>query len=131
MLPQQEPGAEPEMDGEPVEMGSCTLCGAAFALDEDRETRRCSARCRRLKLGDVDRRLENAISTLLATRDRGATICPSEAAKVVAPDRWRDLMERVRWAGHRMAAEGRIAVLQGGRVVDTEARGPVRFGLLH
>lgn len=67
---------------------------------------------------------------LLASRAPGATICPSEAARVVAPDAWRGLMESTRRAARRLAASGRIEVLQKGRVVDASAvRGPIRLRL--
>jgi hypothetical protein len=89
--------------------------------------RHCSAACRR-GLGAVDRRLEGAIEALLADRPAGATICPSEAARAVAPDEWRPLMERTRAAARRLAAAGRLDVTQGGRVVDAAAaRGPIRL----
>lgn len=78
-------------------------------------------------LRPVDRALEAAILALLEARDRG-TICPSEAARRVRPDDWRPLMEPTRRAARRLAAEGRVEVVQGGRVVDPAAfRGPIRL----
>lgn len=65
---------------------------------------------------------------LLDDRIGGATICPSEAARAVAPDDWRGLMERTRAAARRLAAAGRLDVLQKGAVVDAaSARGPIRL----
>jgi len=90
--------------------------------------RRCSDACRRRRVGAADRALEAEILALLAARPRGATICPSEAARAVRPDAWRPLMERARCAARRLVAEGRAEMLQGGRVVDaSRARGPVRI----
>ena len=43
--------------------------------------------------------LERAILELLAQRDAGGTICPSEAARAVAPDDWRPLMQPARCRG--------------------------------
>jgi len=76
---------------------------------------------------DVDARLERTIGELLERRHPGATICPSEAARVVDPDGWRDLMPAARAAAGRLAAAGEVEVTQGGAVVDVaSARGPVR-----
>ena len=79
-------------------------------------------------MDDVDRRLEQAISALLDERRPGATICPSEAARVVDADAWRDLMPAARAAAGRLAGSGAVEVTQGGEVVDVAAaRGPVRI----
>ena len=79
-------------------------------------------------MDDVDRRLEQAISALLDERRPGATICPSEAARVVDTDAWRDLMPAARAAAGRLAGSGAVEVTQGGEVVDVAAaRGPVRI----
>lgn len=100
------------------------------------EVRYCSDRCRRRRreVGGADAtgaRLETAILTLLAARARGATICPSEAARAVAgddPDAWRPLMEPAREAARRLTARGEVEFTQKGRMVDpSRARGPVRI----
>lgn len=85
--------------------------------------------CRR-RLGDVDvdQRLERAIAELLDVRRAGTTICPSEAARAVDPQQWRDLMPAARAAAGRMAAAGEVEVTQRGEVVDVAAaHGPVRI----
>lgn len=77
---------------------------------------------------DVDARLERAIDELLEQRRAGTTICPSEAARHVDADEWRDLMPAARAAAGRLAAAGAVEVTQGGAVVDVAtARGPVRI----
>ena len=79
-------------------------------------------------MDDVGARLERAISDLLDLRRAGATICPSEAARHVDADDWRDLMPAARAAAGRLAAAGQVEVTQGGTVVDVAtARGPVRI----
>ena len=50
--------------------------------------------------------LEHAILELLAQRDAGATICPSEAARAVAPDGWRPLMQPAREAASNLSESG-------------------------
>jgi hypothetical protein len=70
--------------------------------------------------------MEEAIRAKLSARH--GTICPSEAARTLAPDSWRPLMETARSAGRRMANRGEILVQQGGRTIDPQdLRGPVRF----
>jgi hypothetical protein len=74
---------------------------------------------------DTGPALERAIEELLGARAPGATICPSEAARAVDPEGWRELMSAARAAAGRLAAAG--AVTQRGAVVDVAtARGPVR-----
>lgn len=77
---------------------------------------------------DDDARLEQAIGELLDLRRAGTTICPSEAARRIEPESWRELMPAARAAAGRLAAAGQVEVTQGGQVVDVAtARGPVRI----
>lgn len=72
--------------------------------------------------------LEQVILRLLSERAPEASICPSDAARAARPGSWRGLMDDVRAAAGRLAAEGRVDVTQGGRSVDlARARGPVRI----
>jgi Protein of unknown function (DUF3253) len=72
---------------------------------------------------------EAAILDLLARRDRGKTICPSEAARVLGGDEgFRSLMPLVRDATRALVAEGRVEVTQSGQPVDLDtARGAIRL----
>jgi hypothetical protein len=73
-------------------------------------------------------RLEHAIEELLDARTDGATVCPSEAARRVDPDGWRDLMNPARAAAARMVENGLVDVVQHGEVVDpATARSPIRI----
>ena len=77
---------------------------------------------------DVDARLERTIGELLDQRRPEASICPSEAARAVDPDGWRELMPAARAAAGRLAATGEVEVTQGSEVVDVDtAHGPVRI----
>ena len=112
---------------------TCVVCGrrittrASMRASWD-EVRRCSAACRRRRLGRLDRDLEAAICNLLDQRARGKSICPSEAARAVSPEDWRPLMERSREAARRLVARGEIEITQRGRVVDpSTAKGPIRL----
>jgi hypothetical protein len=73
--------------------------------------------------------LETAIRDLLAQRSEDATVCPSEAARAVGGDDWRDLMQPARSAAGRLSDRGETVVTQGGKVVDpATATGPIRIG---
>jgi hypothetical protein len=71
------------------------------------------------------------ILDLLARRDAGKTICPSDAARAMGGDGgFRPLMPVVREAAAQLVAEGELEVTQRGRVVDPgSARGPIRLRL--
>jgi hypothetical protein len=76
---------------------------------------------------DADGELERAVEALLDRRASDATICPSEAARAVDAEGWRELMPAARAAAGRLAERGLVEVTQGGKVVDVRtARGPVR-----
>lgn len=116
----------------------CAVCGRRIAWRKKWErdwegVRYCSEGCRRTKLNEADHALEAAILRLLGERASGVSICPSEAARVVGGEdesAWRGLMERARMAARRLVAQGRVVMMQRGRVVDpSEARGPVRIRL--
>ena len=70
-----------------------------------------------------------AIDALLAHRGPDRSICPSDVARVVAGDGWRDRMDAVRQVAKRLAREDRVVVTQRGATLDpdSEWRGPVRI----
>ncbi len=114
----------------------CVACGRTIEWRKKWErdwdnVKYCSQRCRRAGVKDVDHELERAILDLLAARQAGATICPSEAAREVGDARqvdWRTLMEPTRQAARRLVAAGKIEITQKGRVVDpSTAKGPIRL----
>ena len=112
---------------------TCVACGREitwrkkWARDWD-QVKYCSDACRGRRATPVDDALEAAIASLLDARARGATICPSEAARQVGGEEWRDLMEPARAAARRLVAQGRVEVTQAGHVVDpSTAKGPIRI----
>jgi len=91
------------------------------------EVRYCSAQCRTKRLSKIDRVLEREILDLLDAR-AGKSICPSEVARAVEPDAWRELMEPARQAARRLVAKGEVVITQRGRIVDgSTAKGPIRI----
>ncbi|GAC1411666.1 MAG: hypothetical protein NVS4B6_17240 [Mycobacterium sp.] len=79
--------------------------------------------------GDVATLLREAIVTLARERGTSSSICPSDAARAVGGDDWRDLMDRARDTARELARSGDVEITQHGEVLDPDAtwRGPVRI----
>ena len=75
---------------------------------------------------------EEAILSLLAKREPGKTICPSDAARALGGDEgFRPFMQPVRDAARGLVARGELEVTQRGVVVDVDdVRGPIRLRLV-
>jgi len=114
---------------------TCASCGRRIEwrkkwADDWDQVRFCSDACRKRKVTKVDAELESKIVELLGQRASTATICPSDAARAVRPDDWRDLMEPARRAARRLVAGGVVTITQGGKPVDpSTAKGPIRIRL--
>jgi hypothetical protein len=82
---------------------------------------------------ELAERIRSCVLELLAARGPGRSICPSEAARMLAMrigSHWQDLMRPVRTVAAAMAEAGAIEVLQHESVVDIgDVRGPVRLRL--
>ena len=66
---------------------------------------------------------EIAILEMLEDRDADKTICPSEAARVLAKargaaDAWRADMDRAHAAARTLASEGTVTLMQRGEAVE-------------
>ena len=132
MAHRQRKPADSEAAGDRADK-TCASCGrrmewrAKWANNWD-SVKYCSATCRAHGVTATDLRLEETIATLLRERATDATICPSEAAKAVGAEEWRELMEPARRAARRMVARGDLEITQGGVVVDpSTAKGPIRL----
>lgn len=116
-----------------IEFKYCKRCGREIEWRKKWEAgwpniKYCSDACRKARVGKSDLALENTILRLLDGRPRGATICPSEAAREVFPETWREHMETTRMAARRLVADGKIVITQHGAVVDPScAKGPIRL----
>ena len=62
-------------------------------------------------------------------RGPSKSICPSDAARAVGGERWRDLMDDARDCARELAREGAVVITQGDDVLDPDAtwRGPIRI----
>ena len=113
----------------------CPVCARSFAWRAKwarswDQVRYCSDACRRGGIGDLDRRIEAAILALVEARGRGASICPSEAARAIEAEAWKPLMPRIHNAARRLSRAGRLRILAGGKPIEPDAmRGPVRLTL--
>ncbi|ODP37897.1 DUF3253 domain-containing protein [Sphingomonas turrisvirgatae] len=66
--------------------------------------------------------------TLLAARAPDATICPSEVARALSPDHWRDEMLRVHAATDLLAEQGAVQLSWKGTPMPVRS-GPYRIAL--
>ena len=114
---------------------TCAVCGRTIQWRKKWErdwhnVRYCSNACRKRGVKDADREIDRAILDLLNQRAADASICPSEAAKRIDPDNWRDRMEDARMSARRLADSGEVVITQKGRPVDpSTAKGPIRIRL--
>ena len=76
-------------------------------------------------------RLVATILTLCRHRGPQRSICPSDAARVVGGEDWRDQMVTARAAAAELARTGEVRILARGRELDPSVpfRGPVRIAL--
>ena len=73
-------------------------------------------------------RLAAAIRVLLRHRNPEATICPSDAARIVGGESWRGLMDTARSVAAQLAQQEIVIVRQHGLDIDlATAVGPVRL----
>jgi hypothetical protein len=77
-------------------------------------------------------RLRAAILALARHRGPESSICPSDAARAVGGDDWRDLTEQSRGIAFELACDGDVDITQRGDIVDPQvpARGPIRIRIV-
>lgn len=72
-------------------------------------------------------RIVATLRTVLRHRD-GATCCPSDIARIVGGQEWRDRMDLVRNVAFELADADQVTLTQKGNAVGRDARGPLRIG---
>ncbi len=82
--------------------------------------------------GSTATRLRAAILALAHHRGPDSSICPSDAARAVGGEQWRDLMDDSRSTALALARGGDVEITQRGDVVDPGQlpRGPIRIRVL-
>ena len=79
---------------------------------------------------NTEKQLRAAILELLRQRGPGKSICPSDAARAVAGEQFRPLMEQAREVAASLTDEGLLEVTRRGEVVHPhETRGAIRLRL--
>ena len=74
--------------------------------------------------------VERVLLTLADGRGIDKTFCPSEAARRLSPNNWREQMPKVSATAIRLVNEDKLRCTQRGNEVDpATARGPLRFSL--
>ncbi|ROR72611.1 DUF3253 domain-containing protein [Bogoriella caseilytica] len=71
-------------------------------------------------------RLGAAVRALLRKRE-GSTICPSDAARIVGGENWRELMPLAREVAGDLAGTEEVRITQRGDEVSADASGPIRL----
>lgn len=71
--------------------------------------------------------LRAEILRIAEQRGQAKTLCPSDAARSIGGETWRDLMPAARRLAFDLAAEGLVDVTQHGDRVAPDARGPLRI----
>ena len=80
-----------------------------------------------------DEQIKTALLALIAQRGEESSACPSEVARALAPEDWRDLMPRVRQVAGQLALRGLLDISQGGESVPATTlpngpwKGPIRI----
>lgn len=74
-----------------------------------------------------DDELRSEILRIAEQRGSDKTLCPSDAARSIGAEAWRDLMPAARRIAFELAGEGRVDVTQRGERVESDARGPIRI----
>jgi hypothetical protein len=76
-----------------------------------------------------EQRLRDTILRMARDRGPSKSICPSDAARAVGGETWRDLMDDARDAARALARDGEVVITQGDDVLDPDAtwRGPIRI----
>jgi hypothetical protein len=79
--------------------------------------------------GPMQRRLRAAICALARHRGTNSSTCPSDAARAVGGETWRDLMPDARDIARDLARSGDVEITQRGETLDPDAawRGPIRI----
>ena len=83
--------------------------------------------------GSTAIRLRAAILALAGHRGPDSSICPSDAARAIGGEGWRELTDDSRSTALALARDGDVEITQRGEVVDPGQlpRGPIRIRILH
>jgi len=73
----------------------------------------------------------NAVLSLATKRGPCKSTCPSEIARLLFPQNWRNQMKAVRDVAIDLHKQGRVVITQNGKPVDIERiKGPIRIKIV-
>ncbi|PVH25140.1 DUF3253 domain-containing protein [Sphingobacterium corticibacter] len=76
----------------------------------------------------LDPEIVKAILSTTAARGADKSICPSEVARQLYPDNWRDRMQDVVEVAIALHRQGKVVIVQHGEPVDVnQIKGPIRI----
>ncbi|OBK31688.1 S-adenosylmethionine tRNA ribosyltransferase [Mycobacterium asiaticum] len=77
----------------------------------------------------MGKRLRAAILALAARRGPQSSICPSDAARAIGGENWRETMTDANAVARDLAKSGDVKITQRGSILDPEEtwRGPIRI----
>lgn len=113
----------------------CIVCGRKIIWRKKWQScwanvKYCSNACRKMRLTEIDDKIELTIISKLNNRGMNKSVCPSEIAKELFSDDWRLQMERVRSAARRLVNQNKIVITQKNKIVEpSTAKGPIRLKL--
>ncbi|QDW23947.1 DUF3253 domain-containing protein [Pedobacter sp. KBS0701] len=75
--------------------------------------------------------IQNTILSLATERGPGKSTCPSEIARLLFPQEWRNQMKAVRDVAIDLHKQGRVVITQKGKPVDIDRiKGPIRIKMV-
>ena len=76
-----------------------------------------------------DHQIESALLTFVAERGHTASACPSEVARQLRPESWRELMPSIRRIASELAQNRRLEITQRGLQISPSEpfKGPIRI----
>ena len=82
-----------------------------------------------LRDGPTRQRLQASMRALAEHRGPHSSTCPSDAARAVGGQSWRDLMDDARDVARDLARSGVVEITQRGKLLDPkgEWKGPIRI----
>jgi hypothetical protein len=81
-----------------------------------------------LSEGPIRQRLRSSMRALAEHRGPGSSTCPSDAARSVGGENWRDLLPDALQVARELAESGAVEITQRGNVLEPNSnwRGPIR-----
>lgn len=116
---------------------TCHSCGRTFAYRKSlknnwEEVKYCSKACRKRKVSEIDKRIEEKILEMLEDQLHHSSISTSEIAKTIDTKSDRSLFEPIKRAARRLESNNFVIITQDGKRVDSsKAKGHLQIWKTH